>query len=72
METVTSSPMRFEYVMGTFVVTCMNLKKESTGEHLGSLHQGTSRQSFREAKRNFWASWKQEMPDYYLIPRIDT
>lgn len=66
-----SSPMRFEKVGGLFVVTCMNLAEKETGKHIGSLHQAESRKSFADAKRIFWETWKEEMPEYFLTPRGD-
>lgn len=67
----TSSPMRFERVQGLFIVTCMNLKDTQTNEILGSMHQAESRKSFSDAKRIFWESWREEMPEYFLKPRND-
>lgn len=71
MKSATSSPMRFEKVSGIFVVTCLNLQDKETKEHLGSMHQAESTKSFSDAKRLFWKSWKEEMPDYFLTPRND-
>lgn len=67
----TSSPMRFENVCGTFVVTCMNLSNTKTGEHLGTMHQGESTKSFADAKKDFWIKWREEMPMHFLTPRND-
>ena len=71
MKSATSSPMRFEKVSGVFVATCLNLQDKETKEHLGSMHQAESTKSFSDAKRLFWKSWKEEMPDYFLTPRND-
>jgi len=63
--------MRFERVCGMYVVTCMNLKDVKADKYIGSMHQGESRKSFSDAKRDFWESWREEMPDHYLKPRND-
>ena len=66
-----SSPMRCERMQGMFFVTCHNVADKATGDHIMSLHQGESRTSFADAKRNFWNAWKEDMPMAFLTPRND-
>ena len=67
---VTSSPMRFEYSNGVFIVTCLNL--EAGGKHIITMHTGESLKSFSHAKRDFWITWRERMPGYFLKPRHDS
>lgn len=62
-----SNAMRFKQVNGVFFVTCENIMLKENEEVICDFHQGAGN-SWREAKYNFWNSWKADHPNVFLKP----